>query len=49
MKFPDSELVYPIEVGAALHKSKVEGILHDDEGDNISEKNPRYCELTAQY
>ena len=49
VKFPDSELVCPIEVGAALHKSKVEGILHDDEGDNISEKNPRYCELTAQY
>ena len=49
VKYPDSELVCPIEVGAALHKNKIEGILHDDEGENISEKNPRYCELTAQY
>ncbi|MBP3884420.1 MAG: DUF4422 domain-containing protein [Olsenella sp.] len=49
VKFPESDLVYPIEVGAALHKKKIEGILHDDEGENISEKNPRYCELTAQY
>jgi len=24
-------------------------MLHDDEGDNISEKNGQYCELTAQY
>ena len=24
-------------------------MLHDDEGDNISNKNKTYCELTAQY
>lgn len=24
-------------------------MLHDDEGDNISERNKTYCELTAQY
>ena len=47
--FPDNELICPIEVGAALHAQKLEGMLHDDEGENISQKNPRYCELTAQY
>lgn len=46
--FPDNPLLYPIQVGAK-GKCHLPGILHDDEGDNISEKNPYYCELTAQY
>ena len=24
-------------------------MFHDDEGENISEKNDKYCELTAQF
>jgi len=40
---------YPIQVGAALSGNRMEGMLHDDVGENISEKNPMYCELTAQY
>lgn len=40
---------YPIQVGAALARKRMEGMLHDDVGDNISKKNPMYCELTAQY
>lgn len=46
---PDNDLIYPIQVGAALAPRRFPGMLHDDEGDNISEKNPYYCELTAQY
>lgn len=38
----------PIQVGKAISKVDL-GILGDDTGDNISEKNPYYCELTAQY
>ena len=41
-------LLIPIQVGAAL-QPHLDGMWHDDEGDNISEKNPYYCELTAQY
>ncbi|MBO5068629.1 MAG: DUF4422 domain-containing protein [Clostridia bacterium] len=44
----DNEVVTPIQVGTVF-KEKFDGMLHDDDGDNISEKNKRYCELTAQY
>lgn len=46
---PENELIIPIQVGAALSDNRFEGMLHDDEGVNISEKNPYYCELTAQF
>lgn len=46
---PENELICPIQVGTALASHRFEGMLHDDEGENISEKNPYYCELTAQY
>ena len=37
--------------GAHLHKEHQEtgAILRDDDGDNISAKNPYYCELTGLY
>lgn len=38
----------PIQCGSALH-TKVDGAVYDNTGDNISEKNPEYCELTAHY
>ena len=43
---PSDSLYLPIQVGAAQHEH-IEGFVHDDEGDSISEKNPRYCELTG--
>lgn len=38
----------PIQVGAALTDKKLFAV-RDDKGDNISEKNRQYCELTALY
>ena len=38
----------PIQCGSAVNP-KIDGILHDDKGENISLKNPEYCELTAHY
>ncbi|MDD4839288.1 MAG: DUF4422 domain-containing protein [Clostridia bacterium] len=45
---PENKLLIPIQVGAK-GKRPIAGMLRDDEGENISEKNPRYCEMTAQY
>lgn len=41
----------PIHVGRAIskYKSEMAGMIGDDTGDNISDKNPFFCELTAQY
>ena len=39
---------FPIQVGKALSSVDL-GITGDDTGDNISGKNPSYCELTGLY
>lgn len=46
---PEVESLAPIQVGAEAAKSRIPGMLHDDEGDNISCKNAMYCETTALY
>ena len=48
-KVVEKDFLYPIQVGTHYAKDRIETFVHDDEGDNISEKNKKYCELTAQY
>lgn len=50
-KVYQDDIYTPIHVGRAVSKFKEEmtEIIGDDTGDNISAKNPRYCELTAIY
>lgn len=44
---PDDPMYIPVQVGA---RGKEElGYQKDDEGENISEKNPYFCELTGLY
>lgn len=46
---PDHPLLIPVQVGAALAEERFPGFFQDDAGENISEKNRSYCELTAHY
>lgn len=46
---PKNPYLYPIQVGTALAPLKLPGMFYDNDGDNISDKNKTYCELTAQY
>ena len=45
----DSDILQPIQVGSAIAPYRLGSVYHDDRGENISELNPMYCELTAQY
>lgn len=44
---PQDEIYLPVQVGSEGKKSI--GFQRDNEGDNISEKNPSFCELTGLY
>ncbi|MBP3263705.1 DUF4422 domain-containing protein [Pseudobutyrivibrio sp.] len=44
---PNLDYYIPVHVGASGKESI--GYVKDDTGDNISQKNPFYCELTGQY
>ncbi len=48
-KFPHPEMegFFPLQVGSALSEDL--GYIRDDTGDNISDLNPYYSELTGQY
>jgi len=45
------EVYTPIHVGRSISSctDQMQDMIGDNTGDNISEKNPYYCELTAQY
>lgn len=45
----ENSLLIPIQAGTELADQCYPGMKYDNEGDNISVKNPEYCELTAQY
>lgn len=46
-RMPKDSLYLPVHVGAAGKESM--GFTRDDSGDNISELNPEFCELTGLY
>lgn len=49
-KMPVNDACFqPIHVGAKNSNLKIENAIRDDTGDNISEKNSIYCELTGLY
>lgn len=43
----DSAIMQPVQVGPK--NERFPWAFHDDEGENIADLNPRYCELTTQY
>ena len=45
----DSEILQPVQVGASNSAWRFPWALQDDAGESISDLNPMYCELTAQY
>lgn len=45
----ESEILHPIQTGCAVAETQYAGMLRDDDGENISAENDKYCELTAQY
>ncbi|MBR3200196.1 MAG: DUF4422 domain-containing protein [Mogibacterium sp.] len=49
-RVPDGTYCQPVMAGAALMCGDIPpGYLRDDTGDNISDRNPNFCELTAMY
>ena len=47
-KMPNDDMYLPIQVGRAINK-KIEEYQSDNEKENISNKNPYFCELTGLY
>ena len=48
-RFPADAMYFPVHAGKALHPELELGFQGDDAGENISVKNPNFCELTCLY
>lgn len=48
-RMPCDAVYLPVHVGAELHPDVCQEMQSDNEGDNISNRNDSYCELTALY
>jgi len=48
VELPQHPYFLPVQAGAALHDA-IPGYQPDNEGENISVKNPHFCELTCHY
>lgn len=46
---PDSDIYLPVHVGSTNAAAAIPGMQPDDEGENISDRNFTFCELSAQY
>ncbi|MDY6007062.1 MAG: DUF4422 domain-containing protein, partial [Gemmiger sp.] len=44
---PDDPMYLPVQMGHAIHPAI--GYIGDDTGENISERNANFCELTGLY
>lgn len=44
-----SKTVVPIHVGRGIAQEPLHGMIGDNSGESISERNPEYCELTALF
>lgn len=44
-----SDILCPVQVGCALKTDLYPDMYHDNDGENISAHNPKYCELSAVY
>lgn len=47
--FINDPIFQPVKVGAIHNKTQIPSATADNTGDNISQLNPKFCELTAQY
>ena len=48
-KVIESDVIIPVQTGRAIADEVFEKMIGDNEGENISEKNDKYSELTLQY
>lgn len=45
----NSAVLQPVQVGCSMRNDLFPWAWHDNDGENISDQNAMYCELTAQY